>query len=113
MSIDEMLPCVGQGALGIEIRENDPAMETICAALDDSDTHACCLAERAFLHAMGGGCQSPVGAYAELEGDTMHLRAISFRDAQVRQAEATGTRQEAIELGRRVARHCKGVSPDN
>jgi hypothetical protein len=41
----------------------------------------------------------------------MHLRAISFRDAQVRQSEATGTRQEAIELGRRVARHSKGVSP--
>lgn len=104
LSIDEMLPCVGQGALGIEIRENDPALETICAALDDPDTHACCLAERAFLHAMGGGCQSPVGACAQLRGDTLHLRAISFRDTQVRQAEAPGPRSDAARLGKKLAR---------
>jgi hydroxymethylbilane synthase len=50
---------VGQAALGIEIRSKDTEISKVCAALDDYETHQCVTAERAFLHAMGGGCLSP------------------------------------------------------
>ncbi len=61
LELDEMLPCVGQGAIGIEIREGDQRVAALCEQLNDSDTLACVTAERAFLKAMrrlptGRGC---------------------------------------------------------
>ncbi len=107
LSIEEMLPCVGQGAIGLESRENDPRMDSICEKLNDSITELCVHAERKFLHAMGGGCLSPVAAYAEVLGDMVHLRAVSFRDFQVRRGELIVPFREAsaagIELARRLS----------
>src|SRR5207247_1414198 len=60
LSPEEMLPCVGQAALGIETRVDDANTDAICAALNDYPTQQCVTAERAFLHGMGGGCLSPV-----------------------------------------------------
>ena len=57
----EMLPCVGQGAIGIEVREQDERIAAICERLNHHHTLQSVTAERAFLEAMGGGCQSPVG----------------------------------------------------
>src|SRR5436190_5222150 len=54
MSLDEMLPCVGQAAIGIEIRTDDPEMRGVCAKLNDPITFACASAEAAFLKGMGG-----------------------------------------------------------
>src|SRR5262249_18401676 len=62
----EMLPCVGKAALGLEVRENAPPLELICATLDHFETRQCVTAERAFLEAMGGGCHLAVAAYAEV-----------------------------------------------
>jgi hydroxymethylbilane synthase len=76
--IEEMLPCVGQAALGIEIRENDPRLERICAELNDSETNACVTSERTFLQGMGGGCQLAVGAYGQIAHGALRLSAISF-----------------------------------
>jgi hydroxymethylbilane synthase len=98
-----MLPCVGQGAVGIETRDNDDRVAAICAALNHDDTEHCVTAERAFLAAMGGGCQSPVGAYAEIMDDQIRLRAVSFRDGPVRRGEASRPVKEAEELGRQLA----------
>jgi hydroxymethylbilane synthase len=95
----EMLPCVGQAALGLEIRENDPWMEAVCGKLNDPFTHACVLAERAFLRSMGGGCQVPVGALAELRNGKLHMRVVSFLTEEVRRAEAERPLGEAEELG--------------
>jgi hydroxymethylbilane synthase len=100
---DEMLPCVGQGAIGIEIRENDPRLESVLAALNHQPTWECVLAERAFLRAMGGGCQTPVGAYAEIEGDQLRLRAVSFIGGISQRAEARGPLGEPEELGKHIA----------
>ena len=93
-----MLPCVGQGALGIETRGQDERIAEICARLDHAATRHCVTAERAFLAGMGGGCQSPVAAYAEILGNQIRLRAISFRGAEPRQAEARRPLEEAVEL---------------
>ncbi|MFN7141226.1 MAG: hydroxymethylbilane synthase, partial [Limisphaerales bacterium] len=103
LSTEEMLPCVGQAALGIEIRENDPALEEICARLTDPDTKACAFAERAFLREMGGGCQSPVAALAMIHNGELHLRAVSFLHKEGRRTERTGASQDAETIGREVA----------
>jgi hydroxymethylbilane synthase len=101
LSLDDMLPCVGQGALGIEIRDRDPRAVAICSALNDSVTQSCALAERAFLRAMGGGCQTPVAAYAEMEQAQIRLRAVSFESGKPQFAECRGTDPE--QLGQAVA----------
>jgi hydroxymethylbilane synthase len=98
-----MLPCVGQGAVGIEIRERDERMEALCARLNHADTFYGVSAERAFLHALGGGCQSPVAAYAEIAGGTVRMRAISFRDGPARRTAGVAPVAEAVALGVRLA----------
>jgi hydroxymethylbilane synthase len=103
----EMLPCVGQAALGLEVREQDPEALAVCARLDDPVTHACVLAERAFLHAMGGGCQLAVAAYAQLDQGELHLQAVSYLGHTPRRAEGRAPRDQAEELGRRLAEQVK------
>ena len=97
-----MLPCVGQGAVGIEVRENDDLANTICERLNHFDTQQCVTAERAFLAAMGGGCQSPVAAYAEILDGRLHMRALSFADGPARRAEADSPLDQAGLLGRQL-----------
>jgi hydroxymethylbilane synthase len=98
-----MLPCVGQGAIGIESREDDKLIASICERLNDVSTLRCVTAERSFLAAMGGGCQSPVAAYGQVTDEYLHLQALSFANGPVRRAEATRPLSEAVELGRQLA----------
>lgn len=104
MSLDEMLPCVGQAAIGIEIRENDPRLEAVCARLNDSATMTCVRAERAFLRAMGGGCHLAVAAYAELAADRLRLRGVSFLADAPRRGELSGATTDSEALGAQLAR---------
>src|ERR1035437_6677014 len=108
LDTDAMLPCVGQGAVGIEIREGDERIAAICERLNHLKTRQCVLAERAFLAAMGGGCQSPVAAYAQVVGSQIELRALSFASGPMRQARAKRPIQEAAELGQQLAAELKG-----
>src|ERR1039457_5710194 len=87
LDLDVMLPCVGQGAIGIEIRADDERIAKICERLNHFNTFQCVTAERAFLRAMGGGCQSPVAAYAEISGSRMEMRAVSFREGPAKRSE--------------------------
>lgn len=107
ISLDSILPCVGQGAIGIETRMNDPRIAQICAALNHADTFHAVTAERAFLRGMGGGCQSPVGAHAVVSGGQISLQAVSFHDATVKRGEARCPVGEAAQLGERVAAKLK------
>src|SRR5207302_455331 len=97
------LPCVGQGAVGIEIREADERIMTICERLNHYNTLQCVTSERAFLAAMGGGCQSPIAAYAEVAVSQLRMRALSFASGPVRRAEGKRPIKEAVELGRQLA----------
>ncbi|MCX6930336.1 MAG: hydroxymethylbilane synthase [Verrucomicrobia bacterium] len=108
LDTEVMLPCVGQGAVGIEVRENDERIAAICERLNDVNTLQCVLAERAFLAAMGGGCQSPVAAYAEVVGHQLHMRALSFASGPVRRGQAKRPVNEALELGQQLAAELKG-----
>lgn len=106
MDVDSMLPCVGQAAIGIEIREQDERIEAICARLNHYQTFQCVTAERAFLSAMGGGCQAPVAAFAEASGDQIRMRAVSFMNGYQR-TEAKRSIQEAAGLGAEIAAQLK------
>lgn len=108
LSLDEMLPCVGQGALGIEIREDGERASLLCSKLDNRVVHDCVAAERAFLRAMGGGCQAAVAAYAEPVANGMRLRAISFLHAEPRRGETTASLDDPEGVGQRLAAHLIG-----
>lgn len=71
-----MLPAVGQGAIAVEIRSDDRAVEEIVQALDHSETRACVTAERSFLRVLEGGCQVPIGANARLLDGELVLDAF-------------------------------------
>jgi hydroxymethylbilane synthase len=98
-----MLPCVGQGAIGLEIRVNDQRIANIVERLNHVNTFQCVTAERAFLSGMGGGCQSPVAAYAEVVGDKISLRAVSFHHEVARRGQAERPFTEAAALGKELA----------
>ena len=70
------LSAVGQGALGVEIREDRPEIREAVAFLDHTPTRLCVAAERAFLRRLDGGCQVPIAAYGRLEGESIHLSAL-------------------------------------
>ncbi len=107
ISLESILPCVGQGAIGIEARVNDERIAKICAALNHAETFHAVTAERAFLRGMGGGCQSPVGAHATVSGNHISLKAISFRDADVKRGEGKRPITEAAALGEQIAKELK------
>jgi len=106
LDVETMLPCVGQAAVGIEIREHDERIETLCSRLNHYNTFQCVTAERSFLHEMGGGCLSPVGAHAEVVEEQIRLRAVSFIHG-CRRTEAARSVEEPVELGREVAARLK------
>ena len=102
---DIMLSAVGQGALGIEIRENDSAMLDLLGRIHHADTAAAARAERALLSAVGGGCQVPLGALATVEAGQLHLRACACSPdgTKVVRAESTGPVSAPETLGQTVA----------
>lgn len=99
-----MIPCVGQGAIGIETRTDDELVAEICQTLNHAQTASCVTAERAFLHAMGGGCQSPVAAWTNIVEGRLKIRAVSFRKGPAFHAEEFGPIDNPRQLGESVAR---------
>jgi len=100
---EEMLPAVGQGALGLETRAGDPEVAALVAALNHENTFRCVTAERTFLAAMGGGCQAPVAAYARVLGHQIELSAASYHSHPPRLAVARRPMREAATLGEALA----------
>lgn len=99
-----MLPAVAQGILAVEVRANDAEALRLCAPLDDADARACAEAERAFLAAMGAGCNAPLAGFATLAGDTLSLSAlIGAPDGRHVRVAREGHRRDASTLGANVA----------
>jgi hydroxymethylbilane synthase len=71
-----MCPAAGQGALGIEIREGDAATRQLLEFLNDPAARTATTCERALLNRLGGGCQVPIGAFAEVKNGKLHLESI-------------------------------------
>jgi hydroxymethylbilane synthase len=99
-----MLPAVGQGALGIEIRADDRETLKLVAALDDPESHAAITAERALLRELEGGCQVPLGAWARRENGELRLEAgvFSVDGREFVRKELRGREEEAEDLGVRL-----------
>jgi len=97
-----MCPAPGQGALAIETR--DGAAQQVARKLDHAETRAAVTAERALLAILEGGCQVPIGAYAHLEGSSIHLRAIVASPDGQRVVRDSLCGQEPIALGRELGR---------
>jgi hydroxymethylbilane synthase len=76
LSAEVMCPAAGQGALAIEIREGDAETRAHLTFLNDAAAHAATTCERALLNCMGGGCQVPIGAFAEIRNGKLHLDAV-------------------------------------
>jgi len=74
-----MCPAAGQGALGIEIRSGDTETRNHVEFLNDPDSRATTVCERALLSKLGGGCQVPIGAFAEIKDGVLHLTGVVAR----------------------------------
>ncbi|PLX41434.1 MAG: hydroxymethylbilane synthase [Deltaproteobacteria bacterium] len=98
---DDVLPAVGQGAVGIECRIDDPETNALIAPLKDDVTWTQVIAERAFLGRLEGGCQVPIACYAEVEGEDIRLRGLvgSLDGETILTAEGNGKKGDEINLG--------------
>jgi hydroxymethylbilane synthase len=106
LPIEIMCPAVGQGALAIETRAGDRAVADFACKLDHDQTRIAVTAERVLLAALGGGCQVPIGAHAQIVDRTIHLRAVvaSPDGARLVSGELSGVDPEAVgeALGKRL-----------
>jgi hydroxymethylbilane synthase len=102
---DEMLPAVGQGALAIEARANDHTTISLVSALNHAETQFACASERAFLRALGGGCQLPIAGFAVASGNELILEGLIAEPNghEIVRGKLTGSITEAEELGSRLA----------
>ena len=117
LPVDACVPAPGQGIVAIEIREGDEAVRQAVSSVDDAATGAALEAERALVAALGGGCQTPIGALASwvrsaspasperVTGDTLELVAVvvSLDGSRAVRAHRRGPRGDAAALGARVA----------
>ena len=105
LTLEDCLPAAGQAALGIECLANRADLMPLLESLQDADSAACVRAERAVNLALGGDCTIPLGAYAELAGGRIRLRALvaSPDGKRFARAESTGGTDDPEALGLRVA----------
>lgn len=103
---DEMLPAVAQGAIGIERRADDSRAAEMLAAISDANTVARLAAERAFLEALDGSCQTPIAGLAELRGDTLQLRGEILRTdgSESHSGSREGPIADGPDMGRDLAK---------
>ena len=96
-----MLPAVGQGALCIEIRENDPRIGPIVGALDHPPTHTVVRGERAFLKRLEGGCQVPIAAHGMIDNDQFFLTGLvsDVDGTTIIRESLAGTLTDAKQIG--------------
>lgn len=113
LSVDEMLPAVGQGALAVEMRADDPLGATV-AGIGDQAATAAVTAERALLAGLRAGCSAPVGAATICRGDQLELRAavLSADGSKMYECTMSGALSHAHAVGQRAAQHLIGQGAD-
>jgi hydroxymethylbilane synthase len=101
----EMLPAVAQGAVGVEVRENEADVRDLLAPLNDEATALCVTAERAFLRTLEGSCRTPIGGLAELEKGRLTVRGeVLSPDGKERYCGSrSGSAASAIRIGEELA----------
>lgn len=106
ISTDEMLPAVGQGALGIEIHNDNLLAEEIISVLHHAETYSAVIAERALLKALEGGCQVPIGALGEVTSTGLYLDALvgSIDGSITFRKRMRGSKKDPVTLGKNLAK---------
>ena len=106
----DSLPAVGQGAVCIETRSNDAAVNALIHQLNHEATASCVLAERAMNARLEGGCQVPIAGFAQIDGDNLQLRGLVGDPDGTRliRSERSGPLQQAQQLGTEVANELLG-----
>jgi hydroxymethylbilane synthase len=113
LSPEEMLPAVAQGAIGIERRTDDSRTAEMLAAIHDATTGTRLAAERAYLAALDGSCETPIAGLTEIDGGTIRLRGEILRpDGSDCLADAdTAPTDDAAEMGRAVGARLLAQAP--
>lgn len=107
LPVEVSLPAVGQGAIAVEVRAGDSAIIELVQAINHQETWDAVLAERAFLRALGGGCQAPIAAFAQHDGGLLTVDGmIALPDgSRIVRAQVTGRATDPEGLGRGLAEH--------
>ncbi len=115
IEVEEMLPAVAQGAIGIERRADDSRCAAMLEAIHDRETGLRLAAERAFLAALDGSCETPIGGLAELSGGTIRLRGEILRTdgSDAVDDDATAAIEDGAALGREMAAKLLELSGPN
>lgn len=102
----ELLPAVGQAALGLEVRAGDARLLQLLKKMNHADTEAAVRAERAFLRALGGGCRVPAGIHSRVKGSKLYLKGAVFSTCSNEGvfAEASGPKNRFEAVGKTLAR---------
>lgn len=110
----DWVPAVAQGAIAIECRDDDTAVQALLAVLEHAPTRICVEAERAMNRRLHGSCQVPIAGYATLDGDALHLQGLvgGAANGELVRAEATGIADDPHELGLRVAESLLAAGAD-
>ena len=114
LSTEQMLPAIGQGALGLEVRHDDEQTIGLIDFLNDEETQVTVKAERAFLKELEGGCQVPVAAFSRLNGERLDLEGMvaELDGSNVIRDKITGEKNEAEDMGIRLARRLLASGAD-
>lgn len=106
LDVTACLPAPGQGIVAVETRRDDERTIEILRGIDHGPSHAVLSAEQAVVAELGGGCQLPLGAFAELQGDVLSIRAVvaSADGRDVIDAQTQGTTADPVDAGTRLAR---------
>ena len=115
LAVEDFLPAVGQGAIGIEIRTADARTRALLAPINHAATAAALNAERALLAALEGTCRTPIAGHAIVEGNRLKLRGMVVKPdgSQAFEATRAGAVGDAAALGAEAGRELKGrAGPD-
>ena len=109
LEIDEFLPAVGQGAIGIEARADDEATRALVAKINDADTATALAAERAFLAVLDGSCRTPIGGHARVSDGVVRFRGIVVKPdgSEAFEVVRVGSARDAAALGADAGRELK------
>lgn len=115
MPTEVLLPANGQGAVGIECRSNDEQVKSYLSVLEHAETRARVLTERAMNRKLEGGCQVPIGAYAEVSGDSIQLRGLvgAVDGSEIIRGTIEGSITEGEALGEQLAQELLDKGADS
>ena len=102
-SVDEIVPAIAQGALGIEMVKNHPRIDMI-KKLDFYDARICVDAERSFMATLNGDCHDCIGAYAYLDNDLMYMTGVYRINGKIVKKQLSGDKNDYIKLGETLAK---------